>query len=123
MVIEAPSVSISVENSDKELKFERHFYLSRKTAEQLNKDIMLRRVNPIDDVKAIEAAKASVFLGDSQLQIKVIKLELLNLKLGPDDMLEYYLINVRVSGSEELRMVLPNGTVLKPEMKRVASEK
>lgn len=118
LVLTAPSVSVPLAGTEKVLKYDRQFSVSRKTAEQLYENIAYGRKRPIDAVKAIEAAKASVFLGDSPDPLQVTKLELLKLEIGPHEELEYFMITVRVTGSEEHRVVLLDGTVLKPEIKQ-----
>ncbi|MEP4079960.1 hypothetical protein [Haloferula sp.] len=122
VLIDAPSVSVTLEGSGKVLRYERCFYLTRKAAQELYEGIAFRRIRPIEAVEAIEAAKASVFLGDAPDPLAVTKLELLKVDVGPHEELEYFLITVRASGSEEYRVVLLDGTVLKPELKPAGPE-
>lgn len=120
--INAPSVTVTLEGSGKVLRYDRHFLLAKKKAAQLAEGILSGRIRPIDAVKAIEAAKASVFLGDAADPLQITKLELLKVEVGLHTELEYFLITVLASGSEEHRVVLPDGTVLKPEIKPSLSE-
>jgi hypothetical protein len=118
LVINAPSVTVPLEGTGRVLKYDRQFSVSRRIAEQVYENIAYGRKRPIDAVKAIEAAKASVFVGDSEVPLQVTKLELLKVEIGPHEKLEYFMITVRVTGTEEHRVVLLDGTILKPKIKQ-----
>ena len=78
---------------------------------------------PLSAEKAIELARASGEQGFSGAQKNVTKLELLTLERespkGSRARVPFYLIEMNISGSEVQRIVLMDGTVIKPSLRQV----
>ena len=112
---EGPSTTVPLASPSRAIRVDRRFFIDRQKLEKLHSDVLNQRLTPIDATAAINAAKSTVFKGDTRWPLDVNKLEKLKALFPADIVLEYYLITISVSGSEEHRVVLLDGTVLKPE--------
>ena len=75
---------------------------------------------PLSAEKAIELAKASVEAGSKPDGRNVVRLELLPFRRDRNGSTSYYLIELKVDGSEVHRVVLMDGTVVKSRLRRLS---
>ena len=119
---EGPSTIVPLASPNRAIRFDRRFFIDRQKLKALSSDVINQKLNPIDAIAAIKAAKSTVFKGDTRWPLDVNKLEKLKAALPENISLEYYLITIATSGSEEHRIVLLDGTVLEPEAQSVPVE-
>lgn len=118
---EGPKVSTSVEvfapsgTNSEELVFQKQFFIDRLVLARLSQSGAPLKVHSISAVDALRAAEGSVDLGQ-QKRFRVIRLE--QLKSNTPSPIDFYLIEMLVNGSTEHRIVLMDGTVLKPRLKK-----
>lgn len=108
----------SPERDSEELNFIKQFFIDSKQLAALPPP---SKPVPISAERAIELAKKTVDPGGSVRTFSVEKHELLTATVGDSKSIEYYLIEMRVNGSTEHRIVLMDGVVIKSRLKRVAS--
>jgi len=75
---------------------------------------------PVTAEKAIELAKADTEAGGRPDEKVVVRLELLPFKRDQNGSTSYYLIELKVDGSEVHRVVLMDGTVVKSRLRRLS---
>ena len=124
-----PTVSTSISSSPtldrnaEELVFVKEFHVDSSLLAKLPSTHLPPAAVPVSAERAIELAKKTVELGDSPRGFTVEKLELLTTKAGDSKTVEYYLIEMLVNGSSETRVVLMDGSVIRPQLKRAGNGK
>lgn len=122
MIHEGPEMSVGVQSlagfkeSDRELVFRKQFLVDSVRLSELSQSGVPYNKADLSAIKAIEAATATVDLGQRK-DFKVTRLELL--KSPAPQPVDFYLIEMLVNGSTEHRIVLMDGTVIKPRLKQV----
>lgn len=120
---DGPDVSTSIESFSKtgdvkeDLVFRKQFFISHSTLETLPGVIDQITDPAISATRAIETAKETVDLGQKK-GFRVVRLEFLTTTTTPKPV-DFYLIEMLVNGSAEHRIVLMDGSVLKPRLKQV----
>ncbi|RYD27258.1 MAG: hypothetical protein EOP87_21450 [Verrucomicrobiaceae bacterium] len=122
MIHEGPEMSVGVESlagskeSERELVFRKQFFVDRVHLSELARSGAPYKKLDLSAIKAIEVATATVDLGQRK-DFKVVRLELL--KSTTPQPVDFYLIEMLVNGSAEHRIVLMDGSVLKPRLKKI----
>ncbi|MES2438158.1 MAG: hypothetical protein V4584_03790 [Verrucomicrobiota bacterium] len=107
----------SRESAGPELRFLKQFFIASEVLDKLPSPDIANESAPVSAVRAIDLASRSVDLGERR-SFNVTRLELLRTNtpaLGKP--VDYYLVEMRVNGSTEHRVVLMDGTVLKSRLK------
>lgn len=122
MIHQGPEMSVGVQSlagskeSDRELVFRKQFFVDSSHLSELSQSGVPYKKPDLSAIKAIEVATATVDLGQRK-DFKVTRLELL--KTTTSQPVDFYLIEMLVNGSTEHRIVLMDGTVIKPRLKQV----
>lgn len=103
---------------DQDLQFIYEFFLDEATLAKASREFDDSKTT-LEAVKAIELASGSVEGGDPKKPFPVRKLELLVFEPGRRGV-SYYLVSLLTNGTAEThRIVLMNGTVVKPKLRRL----
>ncbi|RYD42765.1 MAG: hypothetical protein EOP85_10845 [Verrucomicrobiaceae bacterium] len=122
---EGPEMSVGVdslagfEESAEELVFRKQFFIDSDVLRKLPGTVDTVTNPAMDATGAIDAAKATVDLGQRNT-FRVIRLDFLRSKTV--DTVDFYLIEMLVNGSTEHRIVLMDGSVIKPRLTRKKTE-
>ncbi|GAA5120000.1 hypothetical protein JIN84_21015 [Luteolibacter yonseiensis] len=106
----------SPEKTSKELEFIKQFFIDTGLLEKLPPAIDTTASAPLGAIRAIELAGKSDDLDKSRAFV-VKRLEFLTTATAKR--VDFYLVEMQVNGSTEHRIVLMDGTVLKPRLKNV----
>lgn len=115
-----PTISIPVsslsspERTSEELVFLKQFFISSEALEQLPHAIDTTTSAPLSAIRALELATASDGI-DKSRSFVVKRLELI--ASATPKPVDFYLIEMLANGSTEHRIVLMDGSVLKPRLK------
>ncbi len=110
IALQSPSKAANVEDG---LAFKKQFYVDPETLRKQPPTIDTLSNPATNASTAINAAKATVDLGQKET-FRVVRLELL--RSTTEKPVDFYLIEMLVNGSTEHRIVLMNGTVIKPRL-------
>jgi hypothetical protein len=122
LIHDGPDVTTPIESLPKAgvikevMVFRKQFFLDRVHLSKFMQSGSPYKKHGLSAIKAIEAASATVDLGQRK-NFKVVRLELL--KSSVPQPVDYYLIEMLVNGSDEHRVVMMDGTVINPRLKRV----
>lgn len=114
-----PEVSLGVESiagidgTEKELVFRKKFFIDSAALAKLPPSSQPVGNPAISLDKALEIAKATVDLGERK-EFKLVRQELL--KSTTPRPVDFYLIEMLVNGSTEHRIILMDGSVIKPRL-------
>jgi hypothetical protein len=117
-----PSISIPVsslsspERTSKELVFLKQFFIGSEALEKLPHAIDITGSAPLGAVRALELATASDGI-DKSRSFVVKRLEFLT--SATPKPVDFYLIEMLANGSTEHRVVLMDGSIIKPRLKNV----
>ena len=127
LIHEGPSVSVpglkvagpAGRGEPPEIVFIKQFFTDKKTAQRNQTQFDANKVRKISAARACELVMDSMKADYGHNNPSIVKFELLP---SPDPEkfprpIEYYLITIDVTGSEEHRVVLLDGTVLEPRLK------
>lgn len=104
----------SPETTSEELEFIKQFFIDSELLEKLPSRIDTTMPAPLSAIHAIELASKSDDLDKSRMFV-VKRLEFLT--SATQKTVDFYLIEMQVNGSSEHRIVLMDGTILKPRLK------
>jgi hypothetical protein len=126
LIYRGEEITLSEEESKEELRFVREFFISREQGVKQRKvHANLGEKPPLSAARAMELAEASLepSQSDGDDDAHVTKLELRHRPVGdpqaPELSISYYVVNFHVDGSEVQRLVLMDGTVVKPQLTRL----
>jgi hypothetical protein len=129
LIYRGEEITLSEEGSKEELRFVREFFINREQgAKQPKAHINLGQKPPLSAAKAMELAEASLepSQSDGDDDVHVTKLQLHYQSVGdpqvPTLSIAYYVVNFHVDGSEVQRLVLMDGTVVKPQLTRLPTK-
>lgn len=121
---QGPEISVGVESlagnkeSERELIFRKQFFIDSDALRKLPGTVDSITNPAVEATAAIDAAKATVDLGQRKI-FRVVRLDFLRSETASP--VDFYLIEMVVNGSSEHRIVLMDGTVLTPRLKRKGS--
>lgn len=117
-MVSTPVSSLASRDKDgEELNFLKQFFIGSEELEILPSSASENESAPISAIRAIELATQSVDMGGRR-SFNVKRMELLVSATAPKS-INYYLVEMQVNGSTEHRVVLMDGSVIKPRLKRV----
>lgn len=108
---------LSEQRGEKNITFKYQFLADSQEIEDLPNGTIDQGYSTITAKKAIELASSS--LNEKEKMPVVTRLEILKFKVSPSKTIDYYLITMLENGSEVHRVVLMNGTVIKPTMRHI----
>lgn len=118
-LVSIPTSSFAYRDADSEdLTFEKQFHVSSEVLSKAPAAGLKNQSAPVSAARAIELASQSVYQGQTK-SFNVRRLELLISATVTSQQLDYYLIEMEVNGSTEHRIVLMDGSVIKPTLKKV----
>ena len=107
----------SDQKSEKHITFKYQFLINPQEVDRLPNGTIDQGYPKIAAAKAIELASSS--LNTQEDHPAVIRLEILTFRVNPSKIIDYYLITMLEKRSEVHRVVLMDGTVIKPIMRQI----
>jgi hypothetical protein len=129
LIYRSAEFALSEEGPKEDIHFVREFFIGREQWEKQQKiHANLHGKPPLSAAKAMELAEANLepSQSDGDDDVHVTKLELHHRSVGdpqaPALSISYYVVDFNVDGSEVQRVVLMDGTVVKPQLTRLHAE-
>lgn len=111
------SSSASLDNTTEELTFVKQFHIDSDALSKLPAAGLTNASAPVSAARAIELASRSVIVGEPR-SFNVRRLELLVSSTTLPKRIDYYLIEMEMNGTAEHRIILMDGSVIKPRLKK-----